>query len=42
MVSDPARYAEMCRRAPIGLEEFSIKRMVDAYVRDYLDELAAL
>jgi len=42
LVSDPVRYAEMCRRAPIGLEEFSIERMVDAYVRDYVEALDAL
>ncbi len=40
--SDPGRYAEMSRRAAIGLEEFSIERMVDAYVKEYLDELASL
>jgi glycosyltransferase involved in cell wall biosynthesis len=40
--SDPAGYAEMSRRAPAGLEEFSIEAMVDAYVRDYLEELASL
>jgi glycosyltransferase involved in cell wall biosynthesis len=42
LVSDPARYAEMCRRAPEGLAEFSIEHMIDCYIRDYLDELARL
>ena len=40
--SDPHRYAEMSRRAPMGLEVFSIERMVDAYVTEYLEELASL
>jgi glycosyltransferase involved in cell wall biosynthesis len=42
LVSDPARYAEMCRRAPQNLAEFSIEHMVDSYIRDYLGELARL
>jgi glycosyltransferase involved in cell wall biosynthesis len=42
LVSDPARYAEMCRRAPQNLNEFSIEHMVDSYVKDYQEELAKL
>jgi glycosyltransferase involved in cell wall biosynthesis len=42
LVSDPQRYTEMCRRALDGLDEFSIERMVEAYVRDYMLELASL
>jgi glycosyltransferase involved in cell wall biosynthesis len=33
--SDPARYAEMRRRAPVGLNEFSIQKMVQSYVDAY-------
>jgi glycosyltransferase involved in cell wall biosynthesis len=40
--SNPDRYAEMSRRARVGLEEYQIERMVDAYVGEYLNELAAL
>jgi glycosyltransferase involved in cell wall biosynthesis len=42
LVSDPVRYAAMCRRAPEGLEEFSIEAMVDAYIKDYLEEFASM
>jgi glycosyltransferase involved in cell wall biosynthesis len=42
LVSDPARYREMCRRASIGLGEFSIETMVDCYVNDYMQALATL
>jgi glycosyltransferase involved in cell wall biosynthesis len=42
LVSDPARYAEMCRRAPQNLAEFSFDHMINAYVRDYLEELERL
>lgn len=42
LVSDPARYAEMCRQAPKNLSEFSIEHMVDSYIRDYQEELARL
>jgi glycosyltransferase involved in cell wall biosynthesis len=42
LVSDPARYAQMCRRAADGLDEFSIERMVEAYVKDYVQALASL
>lgn len=40
--SDPERYAEMTRRAPVGLEGYAIEHMVDAYVREYLADLASL
>jgi glycosyltransferase involved in cell wall biosynthesis len=40
--SSPERFAEMSRRAPLALEEFSIERMVDSYVEQYLAELASL
>jgi glycosyltransferase involved in cell wall biosynthesis len=42
LVSDPPRYAEMCRRAPEGLDEFSIETMVGSYVSDYLSQLSSL
>src|SRR5262249_30246081 len=42
MVSDPARYAQMCRRAPEGLEEFSIDTMIAGYLRDYVTELETM
>jgi glycosyltransferase involved in cell wall biosynthesis len=42
LVSDPGRYAEMCRRAAQNLEEFSIETMVDSYIRDYLETLASM
>lgn len=40
--SDPARYRRMRRRAPIGLEEFSIEKMVQSYVNEYASAFAAL
>jgi glycosyltransferase involved in cell wall biosynthesis len=42
LVSDPGRYAEMCRRAAQNLEEFSIETMVDSYIQDYLETLASM
>jgi glycosyltransferase involved in cell wall biosynthesis len=38
----PDRYAEMSRAAPGGLESFTIDRMIDAYVEDYVEALAAM
>lgn len=40
--SSPERYAEMSRRAPMGLEGYAIERMVEAYVHEYLDGFASL
>lgn len=40
--SDPDRYAQMSHRAAIGLEEFSIEKMVQTYVDDYMEELASI
>jgi glycosyltransferase involved in cell wall biosynthesis len=39
--SDPARYARMRQRAPIGLDEFSIEKMVQSYVGQYESALAS-
>jgi glycosyltransferase involved in cell wall biosynthesis len=40
--SDPAGYAEMSRRATLGLEEFSIETMIESYLREYLEVLSSL
>lgn len=40
--ASPERYAEMSRAAPVGLESFTIDRMIDAYVEDYVEALAAM
>ena len=39
--SDRARYAQMQQRAPLGLEEFSIEKMVQSYVGEYRSAFAA-
>jgi glycosyltransferase involved in cell wall biosynthesis len=33
--SDPTRYAQMQLQAPLGLDEFSIEKMVQSYVSEY-------
>src|SRR5262249_46137957 len=42
LVSDPARYARMCNRAPEGLEEFSIGRRMAGYLRAKAEEAAPM